>query len=200
VDPFRSTYEVQHDTFKHVQFAILPCVVLSLCFHEGNWAKQSLSHYIFEMCVAPSAGASTLLAAACATDSCAACSQHRRSSKPEFPCNPTTRTIPHTPLPSHSLWAFSIWLEAIAIVPQLILLQRHKCVENITSWYVFSLGAYRGLYIVNWVYRYFTEPHYRSWIAWIAGTVQTLFYADFFYYFALCKVRVCAGRAQGGRH
>lgn len=31
-------------------------------------------------------------------------------------------------------WAFSIWLEAIAIVPQLILLQRHRSVENITSW------------------------------------------------------------------
>ena len=33
-------------------------------------------------------------------------------------------------------WAFSIYLEAIAIVPQLILLQRHRSVENITSWYV----------------------------------------------------------------
>ena len=111
----------------------------------------------------------------------------------------TSRYLPSPPAspPSHSplllsLWAFSIWLEAIAIVPQLILLQRHKCVENITSWYVFSLGAYRGLYIINWIYRYFTEPHYRSWVAWIAGTIQTLFYADFFYYFVMCKVRKSA--------
>ena len=59
--------------------------------------------------------------------------------------------------------------------------------------YVASLGAYRALYIVNWVYRFFTEPHYRSWIAWIAGVIQTAFYADFFYYFAISK----AGGANG---
>jgi len=45
----------------------------------------------------------------------------------------------------------------------------------------------RALYIINWIYRYFTEPHYSQWIAWVAGVVQTLFYADFFYYFALSK-------------
>ncbi|GAY33804.1 hypothetical protein CUMW_282200 [Citrus unshiu] len=43
--------------------------------------------------------------------------------------------------------------------------------------------AYRGLYILNWVYRYFTEPHYVHWIPWISGLVQTLLYADFFYYY-----------------
>lgn len=160
-DPFRSTYEADHDTFKYVQYAIAPAAALGLVFNEGHWAKQSLAHYAFEIC-----------------------------------------------------WAFSIWLEAIAIVPQLILLQRHRSVENITSWcvgggggqggrggsaaavgqpwcwkrtvalahrplatasaapvpaptpptrcrYVFSLGAYRAMYIVNWVYRFLTEPHYR---------------------------------------
>lgn len=40
-------------------------------------------------------------------------------------------------------WAFSIYLEAVAIAPQLILLQRHRHVENITSYYVACLGAYR---------------------------------------------------------
>lgn len=92
--------------------------------------------------------------------------------------------------------------------------------------------AYRALYILNWIYRYFTEPHYVHWIgksnttlfpflylnegvhanlhanthsslfcasyglmatcfvldgsviaAWISGLVQTLLYADFFYYY-----------------
>jgi hypothetical protein len=47
------------------------------------------------------------------------------------------------PASSQVLWAFSIWLEAVAIAPQLIMLQRHKSVENITSYYVASLGAYR---------------------------------------------------------
>jgi ER lumen protein retaining receptor len=85
------------------------------------------------------------------------------------------------------LWAFSIYLEAIAIVPQLIMLQRHKAAENLTSKYMFALGAYRGLYVLNWIYRAMTESHYRSWIAWVAGVVQTAFYADFFYYFARSK-------------
>ena len=51
------------------------------------------------------------------------------------------------------LWAFSEYLEAIAIMPQLIMTQRHGGVENITSWYIATLGAYRGLYICNWVFR-----------------------------------------------
>ncbi|GAY33799.1 hypothetical protein CUMW_282200 [Citrus unshiu] len=55
--------------------------------------------------------------------------------------------------------------------------------DNLTGQYVFFLGAYRGLYILNWVYRYFTEPHYVHWIPWISGLVQTLLYADFFYYY-----------------
>ncbi len=38
-------------------------------------------------------------------------------------------------------------------------------------------SAYRGLYIINWVYRYFTEPHYRQWLVWISGVVQTALYA-----------------------
>ena len=40
-------------------------------------------------------------------------------------------------------WAFSIYLEAVAIWPQLQLLQKQKRVANITSYYVVALGAYR---------------------------------------------------------
>jgi len=28
-----------------------------------------------------------------------------------------------------------------------------------------------------------TEPHYSAWISWISGTIQTLLYIDFVYYF-----------------
>jgi hypothetical protein len=41
-----------------------------------------------------------------------------------------------------------------------------------TGNYVFLLGAYRGLYLLNWVYRYLTEPRYRQWIVWVSGLVQ----------------------------
>jgi ER lumen protein retaining receptor len=46
-----------------------------------------------------------------------------------------------------------------------------------------EIGAYRALYIANWVYRYFTEPDYSNALVWVAGAVQTIIYLDFFYYY-----------------
>ena len=74
-------------------------------------------------------------------------------------------------------WIFSEYLEAIAFVPQFMVLQRHREVENLTSHYVFSLGAYRALYIFNWVYRSWNEIGYEhNWIMYICGTIQTLLF------------------------
>lgn len=82
------------------------------------------------------------------------------------------------------LWTFSIYLEAVAILPQLVLLQRTQNIDNLTGNYVFLLGMYRGLYILNWIYRFFTEPKYSQPIVWVSGVIQTALYADFFYYYA----------------
>ena len=50
--------------------------------------------------------------------------------------------------------------------------------------YVFLLGAYRALYIVNWVYRSYHEPRYvHNWVVYICGIIQTCLYVDFFYYY-----------------
>lgn len=81
------------------------------------------------------------------------------------------------------LWTFSLYLEAVAILPQLVLLQRSRNIDNLTGNYVFFLGAYRALYVCNWVYRYFFEDHKVRWIPWVSGLVQTALYADFFYYY-----------------
>jgi ER lumen protein retaining receptor len=78
------------------------------------------------------------------------------------------------------LWAFSIYLESVAILPQLFMLQRTGEAETITTHYLFALGAYRALYIPNWIYRYFTEDTVDA-IAIVAGLVQTALYSDFFY-------------------
>lgn len=79
--------------------------------------------------------------------------------------------------------------------------------------FYFLYSAYRALYILNWVYRFFTENKIR-WIrkffsavylinlcfclgrslltsmfvkmlkiAWVSGLIQTALYADFFYYY-----------------
>lgn len=89
------------------------------------------------------------------------------------------------------LWTFSIYLESVAILPQLFLVSKTGEAETITSHYLFALGAYRALYLVNWVYRYVTEYHL-DWIAIVAGVVQTVLYCDFFY---LYVTRVIKGRS-----
>lgn len=38
------------------------------------------------------------------------------------------------------MWAFSIYLEAVAILPQLVLLQRTRNIDNLTGQYVVLLG------------------------------------------------------------
>jgi ER lumen protein retaining receptor len=51
------------------------------------------------------------------------------------------------------MWSFSIFLEAVAIFPQLFILQRTGEAEAITTHYLAALGIYRTLYIPNWIYR-----------------------------------------------
>ncbi|KAF7295964.1 ER lumen protein-retaining receptor [Mycena kentingensis (nom. inval.)] len=63
------------------------------------------------------------------------------------------------------LWSFSIFLESA---------------ETITTHYLAALGAYRALYIPNWIYRYFSDNVVDP-IAVTAGIVQTGLYIDFFY-------------------
>ncbi|KAL7603518.1 hypothetical protein Lser_V15G18614 [Lactuca serriola] len=83
----------------------------------------------------------------------------------------------------HICWAFSIYLEAVAILPQLVLLQRSGNVDNLIGQYVFFLGAYCALNILNWICRYLTQPHFNGWISCFSGLIQTTLYADFFYYY-----------------
>ncbi|TKA40877.1 hypothetical protein B0A54_07789 [Friedmanniomyces endolithicus] len=81
---------------------------------------------------------------------------------------------------SEILWAFSLWLESVAILPQLFMLQRTGEAETITTHYLFALGVYRALYIPNWIYRYFIGEYVEP-IAVVAGVLQAVLYSDFFY-------------------
>ena len=81
----------------------------------------------------------------------------------------------------------------MAILPQLFMLQRTGEAETITTHYLFALGIYRALYVPNWFYRYFADGHVDR-ISWVAGTVQTILYSDFFYiYYTKYE------QTQGGR-
>lgn len=80
------------------------------------------------------------------------------------------------------LWTFSIILESVAILPQLVVLHRYRLVENLTGKFMFCLGSYRLLYIFNWIYRSYTERFYtHHYLTYVCGVVQTLLYTNFFY-------------------
>ena len=78
------------------------------------------------------------------------------------------------------LWSFSVWLESVAILPQLFMLSKMGKAPSLTVHYIFSLGIYRFLYIFNWIWRYYSEGKW-DYIAIMAGILQTLLYSDFFY-------------------
>ncbi|CAL8301998.1 unnamed protein product [Merluccius merluccius] len=96
--------------------------------------------------------------------------------------------------PLEILWTFSIFLEAVAIMPQLFLITNTGEAESITTHYLFFLGLYRALYLANWVWRYHTEGFFDQ-IAVVSGVVQTFFYCDFFY---LYITRVLRGGGKMG--
>jgi len=90
-------------------------------------------------------------------------------------------------LPAEILWSLSIFLESVAIIPQLMMLRDQSDIENLTADYVFALGAYRGFYILSWIYTaYFTDT-LTDYISIMGGIIQVLLYADFFYYYAQSK-------------
>lgn len=97
-----------------------------------------------------------------------------------LPVGVATLLITHAYTFRELTWAFSIWLESVAIIPQLYMLQRTGSAENITTHYIFALGIYRALYIPNWIYRYLVEGSF-DYVAVLAGILQTAVYSDFFY-------------------
>lgn len=78
------------------------------------------------------------------------------------------------------LWSFSVWLESVAILPQLFMLQRTGEAESMTVHYIAALGVYRAMYLLHWIYQIamFRNVEY---ILVCAGIIQTLLYSDFFY-------------------
>lgn len=52
--------------------------------------------------------------------------------------------------PWEFLWSYSLWLESISFIPQIVMLNKIRIIENITSHYVACLGLYRFFYILNW--------------------------------------------------
>lgn len=80
---------------------------------------------------------------------------------------------------SQNLWVFSIILESVCVLPQLMLLRQTTVPTVIDSFYLVTLGSYRGFYILNWLVRGFGPEHNFDPVRTIYGIVQTALYIDF---------------------
>ncbi|XP_058807827.1 ER lumen protein-retaining receptor-like [Phymastichus coffea] len=76
-------------------------------------------------------------------------------------------------------WAFSIYLESVAILPQAYMCSRIKHVENIVYYYMSILSVYKVFHLMDGIYRFYTNQQYDR-ITLAAGVVQLMFYCDFF--------------------
>ena len=79
------------------------------------------------------------------------------------------------------MWTFSIYLEAVTLIPQLVLIIKSGETEAYVVTYIMATALYRGLYILNWIYRYNYE-HFYDVIAIVSGCVQTVVNTIISYY------------------
>lgn len=78
------------------------------------------------------------------------------------------------------LWTFSIYLESVAILPQLLMISELGEVGITICHYLFALGSYRIFYLIHWIWRYNHDYHYDP-ISVCSGIVQVILYWKFFY-------------------
>lgn len=80
------------------------------------------------------------------------------------------------------LWTYSLWLESVAILPQLFLIRRNQRVDVVTKDYVFFLGMYRLFYVLNWIRKAVVKGKTLK-VVWCTGILQSVIYIDFLYYY-----------------
>ncbi|KAH8596655.1 ER lumen protein retaining receptor-domain-containing protein [Bisporella sp. PMI_857] len=92
-------------------------------------------------------------------------------------------------------WVFSIILESVCVLPQLLLLRQTTVPTVIDSYYLVTLGSYRAFYILNWIWRELdTNNRKPDAVSVIFGVVQTAFYADFAWvYYSRQRVKLRHG-------
>lgn len=94
---------------------------------------------------------------------------------------------------SEVLWTFSIVLESVCVVPQLLLLRQTTVPTVIDSYYLVTLGAYRAFYILNWIVRA-AQHDWPDAISVVFGIIQTAFYIDFAWvYYTRQRVKLRGG-------
>ncbi|KAI1448715.1 ER lumen protein retaining receptor-domain-containing protein [Annulohypoxylon stygium] len=93
------------------------------------------------------------------------------------------------------MYDFSLILESVCVLPQLLLLRQTTVPTVIDSFYLLALGSYRALYILNWIVRGVDPSDSGAGAVQIVfGVVQTALYVDFFWvYYTRQRVKLRAG-------
>ena len=78
------------------------------------------------------------------------------------------------------IWSFSLWLESVAVFPQISIIAKTNGFFSYTAHYLAALGSYRFFYILLWIYRYLKQGRL-LWVSVLSGILQVLLYVDFFY-------------------
>ncbi|TKA66333.1 hypothetical protein B0A55_10577 [Friedmanniomyces simplex] len=100
---------------------------------------------------------------------------------------------------SEVLWTFSIILESVCILPQLLLLRQTTVPTVLDSFYLVTLGSYRFFYLLNWIVQSFTKGQTVDPIAVTFGLVQTALYVDFAWvYWTRQRVKLRGGGVVDG--
>jgi hypothetical protein len=93
------------------------------------------------------------------------------------------------------LWDFSEVLESVCVLPQLLLLRQTSVPTVLNSGYILTLGSYRALYILNWIWRKLdANDDNPNRVSVIFGIIQTALYLDFAWvYYSRQRVKLRNG-------
>jgi ER lumen protein retaining receptor len=61
------------------------------------------------------------------------------------------------------LWAFCVYVEAVSVAPQVLMMQRNRTVERFTGHYVFFLGISRFFSCAHWLLQMVDERNAQLW-------------------------------------
>lgn len=87
--------------------------------------------------------------------------------------------------PPEILWAFSIYLEAVVIIPQIVIIHKAGRAEKYIMPYILLLTTYRVLYIFNWIHKAVYLIGRPDTISYRSGYTQVLIYVGFLIYYVL---------------
>lgn len=64
------------------------------------------------------------------------------------------------------LWAFCVYVEAVSVAPQVIMMQHNRTVERFTGHYVFFLGLARFFSCAHWLLQMVDDRNSQLWKVW----------------------------------